>query len=56
METAAPISVTSPTTAQRTDPTYKEWKLDVYPRVGDDNQVEHGSYLQGMETGFRLLR
>ena len=38
-----------------TDPTYKEWK----PGVGDHQHRHpngHGSYLQGMETGFpRLL-
>ena len=32
-----------------TDPTYKEWKLsEISHRTG--YPIEHGSYLQGMET------
>ena len=35
----------------RTDPTYKEWKLYAGKRYLDDN-ILHGSYLQGMETAI----
>ena len=32
-----------------TDPTYKEWK-PIKAEPENDEDVEHGSYLQGMET------